>query len=358
MPPPGLPVADDAHLPPALDVAGVRMDKLKIAFLYHGEPPEELAMMPADVDCLPVVCPPSREYTDAQLRQIAGCDALLPHGTYVPAPVLDAAKRARICQAAGSGYEKIDVAAATRNGILVCNNAGTNSHRVADFTLLAILALMRNFVNTVIAFDGGRDWEGGRVQGRDSVQVTGKVLGIVGFGHIGQAVARRARAFDMPVIYHDTHAGGREAEAAALGARAVTLDELCREADVISVHAPLNARSRRMISDSRFALMKEGAYIVCNGRGDVIDEAALRRALESGKVAGAAMDVFSIEPILPDNPLIGAPRLLLTPHMAGRGRDGLERSLEAAMNNIRGFLLEGRLPENLINPEARPDLFR
>lgn len=328
---------------------------MKLAFM-HGPKPEGLHMIPKDLPYIAIECPASKIYSEEQLRQVAECDAMYVSGAFITEQLLDAAKKVKMVQTAGTGYEKIDLAAATRRGILCCNNADMNSSRVADFAMMMTVALFRNYVRTTTNMDGGLAWEAARVEGIQALEVEDKTLGIIGFGNIGHKLAKRARGFDMNVIYYDIDRNAHKEDAKRLGAKLVTKDELCRRADAISVHTPLNDQSRHMLSDREFGLMKDGVFIVCTARGDIIDEGALRRALESGKVARASIDVFSVEPIRPDNPLVGAPNLFPTPHVAGRGKEGVVRSFNAAMSNIRDFIERGKTPGKILNPEARPDL--
>ena len=328
---------------------------MKLAFM-HGPKPEGIHMIPKDLPYVAIECPPSKVYSEEQLRQVAECDAIYVSGAFITEQVLEAGKKVKIVQTGGTGFEKIDLAAATKRGILCCNNADMNSSRVADFAMMMTVSLFRNYVRTTTNMDGGMAWEAARVEGIQALEVEDKTLGIIGFGNIGHKLAKRARGFDMNVIYYDIDKNAHKEDAKRLGAKLVTKDELCRRADAISVHTPLNDQSRHMLGDREFGLMKDGVFIVCTARGDIIDEGALRRALESGKVLRASIDVFSVEPIRPDNPLIGAPNLFPTPHVAGRGKEGVVRSFNTAMANIRNFVEGGKTPGKILNPAARPDL--
>jgi phosphoglycerate dehydrogenase-like enzyme len=332
-----------------------RGEEMKLAFM-HGPKPENMHLIPKDLPYVAIECPPSKVYSEEQLRQVAECDAIYVSGAFITEQVFAAAPRVKICQTGGTGFEKMDLAAATRHGVLCCNNADMNSSRVADFAMMLTVALFRNYVKTTTNMDGGMAWEAARKEGIQALEVEDKTLGIIGFGNIGHKLARRAHAFDMNIVYYDIDKNAHKDMAKQVGAKLVSRDELCRVADVISVHTPLNEQSRNILGEREFGLMKDGVFIVCTARGDLIEETALRRALESGKVARAAIDVFSVEPIRPDNPLIGAPNLFPTPHVAGRGKEGVVRSFAKCMRNIRDFIEGGVTPLNILNPEARPDL--
>lgn len=253
------------------------------------------------------------------------------------------APRLKMLQVSGAGYDGVDVEEATRRGILCCNNADTNSGRTADFAMMATLNLLRSHIATVNAMQGGRNWESARLEGIEALEVAGKT----------RKLALRVRAFDMDILFCDTDPKAHQATAKRTGARRVCRDELCRRADVISVHVPLDGTTRHLLGGREFALMKAGVFIVCTARGGIIEEAALRRAPDSGKVAGAAMDVFSEDTIRPDNPLIGARNLYPTPHVASRGKEGVLRSFQAGIANIRRFIETGRRPANILNPQVR-----
>lgn len=323
---------------------------MKVAYFYKGKP-ENLAMFPGDVEAVPIATPlDNSPYSEDQMRQIADCDAIYVTGSYITEQVFAAGKKLRMVQTAGAGFDKLDLAAASRRGILCCNNGDLNSSRVADFAMMMVLSLLRKSVETVNLMNAG-DWAGARIPALQALEVEGKTLGIIGFGNIGGKLGRRAHAFDMKVIYNDVRKEASADVARQIGARMVEKDEIYRTADVISIHTLFNDSTRGMVGEREFGLMKKGAFLVCTARGNIVDEWALRRALDEGRLGGAAMDVFSVEPMKPDNPLMGAKNLYLTPHIAGKGREGVEKSFNAALSNIRTGLAGGR-PNNLLNPEV------
>lgn len=323
---------------------------MKVAFFYKGKP-ENLALFPKDVEAVPIATPlDDSPYTAEQMSQIADCDAVYVTGSYITEQVFSAGKKLRMVQTAGAGYDKVDLAAASKRGILCCNNGNLNSSRVADFAMMMVLNLLRKTVETVNLMNAG-DWAGSRIPALQALEVENKTLGIIGFGNIGGKLGRRAHAFGMKVIYNDVRRDASADIASQIGARLVDKDEIYRTADVISIHTLFNDSTRGMVGEREIGMMKKGAFLVCTARGNIVDEKALRRALDEGRLGGAAMDVFSAEPTKPDNPLMGARNLYLTPHIAGKGREGVEKSFNAALGNIRTGLAGGR-PNNLLNPEV------
>jgi D-3-phosphoglycerate dehydrogenase len=210
--------------------------------------------------------------------------------TQVTPDLLAAAPNLRIVARAGTGVDNIDVPAASARGILVVNAPGANSISVAEHACALMLALARAVPAADRAMKQGK-WEKKRFLG---TELRGKTLGIAGFGRIGQEVAPRARAFGMRVVAHDPFIAQEVAE--GMGVELLSLDEVCAVADFLTLHLPSTAETRHLFNDERFARVKPGLRIINTARGDLIDEAALRRAIEKGIVEGAALDVFETEP--------------------------------------------------------------
>jgi lactate dehydrogenase-like 2-hydroxyacid dehydrogenase len=240
------------------------------------------------------------------------------------------------------GYDNIDVAAAARHGVRVTNTPGVLTDATADFAWALLLAVARNVVPADRYVRDGRfrEWMMMEFHG---AELTGRTLGIAGFGRIGAAVARRGRAFGMHVIY----ANPRRVAAAIeeeTGAHFVDKETLVASSDVLSLHVPLNAATRHYLSDAEFALMKTSAFVINTARGPVIDEAALARALTSGAIRGAGIDVFEREPAV-DPALLAAPNTVLAPHIASATTETRTcMALMAAENVIA--VLAGRPPPN------------
>ena len=323
---------------------------MKIAFINRGQQ-DTVGLIPKDVPHVLIVAPENNTYTPEQMRQVADCDAIYVSGAYITEQVFEAGKKLRMVQTAGAGFDKLDLAAATRHGVVCCNNGDLNSSRVADFCMTLLLTQFRRYIQTVDHMKTD-NWEQARSEGVQALEVEDKTIGIIGFGSIGAKLGKRAHAFDMKVVYNDILPDVNQDVARRIGARLVSKEELYRTADVISINTPLNESTRGLIGAKEIAMMKDGAYLICTARGNIVDETALRKALDEGKLAGAGIDVFSTEPIKPDNPLLGAKNIALSPHVAGRGKEGVVRSFNASMENIRRYVALGQPPRNVLNAEA------
>ena len=277
------------------------------------------------------------------LGQLQGADAVLASVDRYSADVLTSAATARlkILSRWGVGYDAIDVAAATRQGVVVTNTPGVLDEAMADYTFALLLALARR------VHEGHLNMRSGGWRQAWGVDVSGKTLGIIGYGRIGRAVARRAMAFNLRVLVH-TRTVRPEMEQP--GIRFVTLDELLAGSDFVSVHAALTAENSGMIGESQLRRMRRTAYLVNTARGALVEEAALLRALQEGWLAGAALDVYSVEPLPVEHPFRTTPNLLLTPHQGTSSRETAERIGAMAAQAIVD-LMQGRRPAHVLNPE-------
>lgn len=231
----------------------------------------------------------------------------------------------------GVGYDNIDLEAAKAQGVKVLRTTGSNAVTVAESTLGLILAVSRNLVRGHAGIAAGR-WRKSEVA-PSSLTLSGKVVGIIGFGSVGQALARLLAGFGCRIIYTKRTALPAAAEA-ELVAEFAPLDRLLAEADVVTLNCELNDTTRDLINAKRLAQMKPGAILVNAARGGVVVEADLAAALRSGHLRGAASDVFSIEPITPDNPLIGIDTMVLTPHLAAISADSFAPNVTRMMANL------------------------
>lgn len=246
-------------------------------------------------------------------------------GTQLTAEVLRGQSRLKAIARAGVGVDNIDVPTATRQGIVVMNTPGGNTVSTAEHTMAMVLALSRNVARADASLKSGK-WDRGKFTG---TQLGGKTLGIIGLGRVGQAVARRAQAFDMKVIGFDPFLSPERA--AEFGIESVRLDDLWGRCDFITLHTPLTDETRHVIGAAALEAVKPGVRIINCARGGLIDEAALLAALDAGKVAGAAVDVFDPEPPPADLPLIKHPRVLVTPHLGASTEEAqVSVSVEAA----------------------------
>lgn len=231
----------------------------------------------------------------------------------------------------GVGYDSIDLEAARRHGVRVLRTTGSNAVAVAETTLGLILAVNRNIVRGHVGILGG-GWPKAQV-GPGSTILSGRTVGIVGMGHIGKALARLLRGFGCPILY-TKRIPLSAAEEAALGVRFQPLDGLLASADVVTLNCDLNDSTRNLIDSRRLDLMKPDAILVNAARGGVLVEADLAQAIRAGRLRGAGIDVFSAEPILPDNPLLGLDAVVLTPHLAALDAGGFAPSVRRMMDNL------------------------
>ncbi len=310
-----------------------------------GDPTPRLREV-ADVEVWPHEEPPSHEEL---IQRVADVDALLTMLTDpIDAAVLNAGRRLRIVAQMAVGYDNIDVAAATERGILVTNTPGVLTEATADLTFALLLAAARRVVegDRLTRTGGWKSWHPSFLLGQE---VHGATLGIVGFGQIGQAVARRARGFEMRILYHSrTRRPEVEAE---LGAEYAELARLLRESDFVSLHVPLTPETRRMIGERELALMKPTAVLVNAARGAVVDQRALYVALKERRIAAAGLDVAETEPIPPDEPLLALDNVVITPHVGSAGVATRRKMAEMAVESVLQAL-RGELPQHCVNPEA------
>ncbi len=273
---------------------------------------------------------------------IVDFDALVVRsGTRVDAPLLRAGRRLRVVGRAGIGVDNVDTATATELGVLVVNAPTANLISATEHTFALLLALARNIPSAHASLLAG-EWDRKRFRG---TELQGKLLGVIGFGRIGQSVAVRAKAFEMKVVAHDPFLD--PAAARRLEVELVSLDELLGRSDVITLHVPLTDQTRNLLNRERIGSMKAGALLVNCARGGVVDEQALLEALEKGRLAGAAVDVFAQEP--PEGSALPAhPRVVCTPHIGAQTREAQER---VATETARMVLsaLQGSLAVTAVN---------
>jgi phosphoglycerate dehydrogenase-like enzyme len=246
----------------------------------------------------------------------------------------------------GAGYDKLDLAACTANDVAVFNAPLALNHSTASSALLFMLALAKRLQQQERVARTGRWQEQAAVMG-DEVQ--GRTLGIIGLGHSGRELVRLVLPFAMRVLAYSPHAD--PGEAAALGARLTSLEELLSESDFVSLHCRLTERTRRLLGAAQLALMKRTAYLVNVARGELVDQAALVEALRAGRITGAALDVFETEPLPADDPLTRLDNVLLTPHWSASTSD-VWRATGRAMAAGMLQAASGRVPDNVVNREV------
>ncbi|MFD1656722.1 2-hydroxyacid dehydrogenase [Streptomyces caeni] len=266
----------------------------------------------------------------------------------VTAEHIAAAPDLKLIQCASHGFDYVDLDAARARNVPVCNigSSGAEKQNVAEQTFALMLALAKQLVPAHTALVDA-DWALPRLQ-QSITELSGKTLGIVGLGHIGEEVARRAVVFDMAVLYTGPERVAAETEARLGGARYVGLDELLRASDYVTLHAPLTEATRHLLNAERLALLKPTAFVINTARGALIDQDALADALERGALAGAGIDVFDPEPPTPALRLLKAPNVVLSPHVAGVTRETLVRIALAAVQNAADFVA-GKEPRDIVS---------
>jgi D-3-phosphoglycerate dehydrogenase len=285
-------------------------------------------------------------------QHLADCDALLVRSAVkVNKDVLAAAPRLRVIGRAGVGVDNVDLPAATEAGVLVMNTPGGNAVSVAEHTLALMLSMARSVPQASSSMKAGK-WEKKKFLGNE---LRGKTLGIVGLGSIGREVVRRARAFEMRIIGHDPYISSQAAR--DLGIELMTLPDLYRESDYITLHVALTPETDHMLNAEAFQQMKPGVRIVNCARGELIEAAALQAAIESGYVAGAALDVFEIEP--PDgSPFLKLDSVVATPHIAGSTEEAQEIVGIRIVEQMIEYLTSG-VALNAVNmPALTPEQYR
>jgi D-3-phosphoglycerate dehydrogenase / 2-oxoglutarate reductase len=305
---------------------------------------------------------------EVEIREVDGADraALLPaladvdavivrSATKIDAEALAAAKRLKVVARAGIGLDNVDVEAATKAGVLVVNAPQSNIVSAAEHAVALLLACARNVAPANAALKGG-EWKRSKYTG---VELTDKVVGVVGLGRIGVLVAQRLSAFGVRLLAYDPYV--QPARAAQIGVRLVTLDELLAESDFITIHLPKTPETVGLIGERELGIVKPGAIIVNAARGGLVDEHALAVALKSGRVAGAGIDVFATEPTT-ESPLFAFENVVVTPHLGASTHEAQEKAGTAVARSVR-LALAGELVPDAVNvqggsvaEEVRPGL--
>ncbi|MEW9501978.1 2-hydroxyacid dehydrogenase [Jeotgalibacillus marinus] len=270
------------------------------------------------------------------LRQAKTAHALMTMlSDKVDAELFNHAPELKIVANLAVGYDNIDVKEATERGVTISNTPDVLTGTTADLTFSLLMAVARRIVEASEYIKNGewQSWSPYLLAGSD---IHHKTIGIIGMGSIGEAVAKRAKGFDMDVLYH-TRSRKREAEE-AFGAKHVSLDDLLSQSDFVVCLAPLTAETKGMLSTEQFAKMQKGAFLINAGRGPVVDENALFAALQNGEIAGAGLDVFENEPISKDHPLLSLPNVVAAPHIGSASRATRYTMMELCAENITNVL--------------------
>lgn len=301
------------------------------------------------VELFDTVLNPVEEGIDraALVAAVQDCDVLVPSVTDTIDAELIAAAGARLKLIAnfGAGVNHIDLRAARARGIVVTNTPGVLTEDTADMTMALILAVPRRLAEGEKLVRSGQ-WKGWSPGGMLGHRIGGKKLGIVGMGRIGQAVARRARAFGLSIHYHNRHRLPEAVEAELGATFFANLDAMLGQIDILTIHTPLNDASRDLIDARRIGLLGPHVYLINASRGGVVDEAALVEALEDGRLAGAGLDVWQFEPQI-DPRLLALPNVVMTPHMGSATFEGRQATGEKVIANIR-FWADGHRPPDQV----------
>jgi D-3-phosphoglycerate dehydrogenase len=269
--------------------------------------------------------------------------------TRVTGEVLAAATNLKVVGRAGTGVDNIDVPAATQLGIVVMNAAGGNSVTTAEHTMALLMSLARRVPQADASLKGGK-WEKKRFVG---TELLGKTLGIIGLGNIGKIVASFGAGMGMKVVAYDPFLSADFA--AKAGIELASLDDVCRRADFITVHTPLTDQTRHIIGEAAFAKMRDGVRVINCARGGLVDEDALYKAIKSGKVAGAALDVFVEEPPAKENPLLGLEEVIVTPHLGASTSEAQDSVATTIAEQVADFLESGAVKGAVNVPAVSPE---
>lgn len=287
--------------------------------------------------------------TPAELveERIKGAEAVFTNKTVITEEMMSASPELKFIGVLATGYNIVDIKAAAKRGIPVCNVPNYSTDSVAQFTMALILELCHHIGEHSRAVMEGA-WENSRdfcFWNYPLMELAGKKLGIIGYGKIGQKVAQAAQVFGMEILAYSHHE--IPSERLVGNCRSVSLEELYAEADIVTLHCPLTDKNTGMIDKESIAKMKDGVMIINTARGPLICEQDLADALETGKAAGAAVDVVSKEPISKDNPLLKAPNMIITPHIAWAPKEARQRLMDITVENMKAFLAGN--PVNRVN---------
>jgi len=300
----------------------------------------------ADIKVWQEELPPPREVLLKEVEEVDGLLSLLTDK--IDAELMDRAKKLKIVSNYAVGYDNIDLEEATKRGIMATNTPGVLTETTADLAFALLMATARRIVegDKFVRAGKWKTWGPMLLLGQD---IYGATLGLIGLGRIGYAVAKRAKGFDMKVMYYD-QVRNEKAEQ-ELGLEFVTLEKLLKESDFVSIHVPLTPQTRHLINEKTLSLMKKNAILINTARGPVVDEKALYEALVNNRIAGAGLDVMDPEPPSMDNPLLKLDNVILLPHIASASvATRTKMAIMAAENLVAG--LKGEIPPNLLNKEV------
>jgi glyoxylate reductase len=300
-----------------------------------------------DAEVWPEYAPPPKKVIVDKVTAVDALVSLL--SDKIDPEVFNAAPKLKIVSQLAVGFDNIDIAEATRRGIYVTNTPEVLTDTTADFAWALLMAIARRVAEADKYVRTGKwkvGWHPAMLSGRD---IYGATIGIIGAGRIGYAVAKRAKGFDMSVLFYDVIP--RPEMEKDFRAKKVDLDTLLKESDFVSVHVPLMKETHHLVNAQKLSLMKKTAYLINNSRGPVVDEKALYEALRKGQIAGAGLDVFEQEPTPVDNPLLKLDNVVVAPHISSASLETRAKMSEMVAENLVAFF-EGKRPPNLVNSDV------
>ncbi|MEP7357142.1 MAG: C-terminal binding protein [Anaerolineales bacterium] len=323
------------------------MPPFKIVITDFGDPQNELEQAELQASGLDYELVRLNTREPAELMpHVRDADAIIVQWASISRPLIESLQHCRIISRYGIGVDMVDLEAAADHGIPVSNVPDYCIDEVSTHALAFVLALNRHLFGHHTHVVSGQ-WGG--PPGGAPARLSGQVLGILGLGRIGSAVARKAAGFGLKVLAHDPYL--KPEKAAELGVELVSLDDLLRRSDYSSIHSPLTAQTRHLIDAAQLALMKPSAYLINMARGPVVDQAALYDALVNGTIAGAAMDVLEQEPPAAADPLLQLPNVLITPHTSSWSAESIVQLRRGVVQNVVQ-VLRGQPPRAVVNPRA------
>jgi len=321
----------------------VRVDKMQDRFPVQEEA-EELAKVNAEIVIV------DTDVEDEIVEAVKDADAIITAIGKITRRVMEAAPKCRVVVRYGIGYDTVDVKAATDNGILVVNLPGFCTEEVANHALALLLACAKKLTLMNDMVKQGK-WDEAKKAQAPMVPIYGQTLGLVGCGDIGRMPARKAQCLNLRILGYDPYVD--KSLARECGITLMSLPELLRESDFISVHTPLNEETRHLIGEKEFKQMKPTAYYISTARGPVTDEAALIKALQEKWIAGAGLDVFEKEPVTLDNPLLKMDNVVVTPHSASYSEASFKRQ-RTSVGQEAARVICGYWPKNWVNKTVKP----
>ncbi|MFN4197284.1 MAG: phosphoglycerate dehydrogenase, partial [Caldimicrobium sp.] len=301
---------------------------------------------------LEVVYKPGLTPEELKKEVVEASALIIRSGTKVTREIMEASKKLKVIGRAGTGLDNVDLQAANELGIVVMNVPGGNTLSAAEHTLALLFALARRIPQANQSVKSGQ-WDRKKFMG---VELNGKVLGIIGLGKIGSIVAEKALCLQMQVIAYDPYV--TPDTAAKKGVELVSLEEIYKRADFITIHTPLTKETYHLINREAFSKMKDGVYIINCARGGIIDEEALLEAINSGKVAGAALDVFEKEPVPPDHPLLKSDKVIATPHLGASTIEAQKIVAVEIAKQVVDYLLHGIIRNAVNVPSISGELLK